>query len=561
MDNSTTFRTHNSKIWLCSLLSYFMNIKTIDDNIEVLRVTLCSQPNFSPYKLFRYLDKKTKEFILLNDLIKFLKEMNIPFEEKYLRIFIHNFDKDGDFCLNLNEFLGLILPKKNISLAKKISTNINCDYSNDIICLNEKNIFGKLICEELELIKNCIKTAKACKEMFGFTLYEAFILIAGNSKYICEKNLCNFLQKNNVMLNSNDMHQLMFRLDADNDGKISFEEFKEIFFPIKEDEIVYKINENNTNEKLSTDYNYLKNMKEKKEQVKKTNETNKNNNLVDFTFAKNSNRNSKISIKNKIEYAKSLKKLMNYQYDDDLIRNKENKPNNTDINNNNSNNREQSLYERTKYLMENKRPNLFNAKIIPKIKLPTQPPTPCHESEKIELTSKKYQFELQSNPMLIKKKNNPNISSPKSPKLIKNQRSNRYQSPKTKHTKSPLHYDYSTYSDEDGDEFFKQKKLNENKNKINITEQRVRNTNEKKHCKIFGGIDNKTEVKNNFEKMFSEDELANKKKIININDINKDIKIRKFNFISNDNNENDIKMANFDDIRKKKFKMNFKYEK
>ena len=184
MDNSTTFRTHNSKIWLCSLLSYFMNIKTIDDNIEVLRVTLCSQPNFSPYKLFRYLDKKAKEFILLNDLIKFLKEMNIPFEEKYLRIFIHNFDKDGDFCLNLNEFLGLILPKKNLSLAKKISTNINCDYSNDIICLNEKNIFGKLICEELELIKNCIKTAKACKEMFGFTLYEAFILIAGNSKYI-----------------------------------------------------------------------------------------------------------------------------------------------------------------------------------------------------------------------------------------------------------------------------------------------------------------------------------------------------------------------------------------
>ena len=43
--------------------------------------------------------------------------------------------------------------------------------------------------------------------------------------------------------------------------------------------------------------------------------------------------------------------------------------------------------------------------------------------------------------MFIKKKNNPNISSPKSPKLIKNQRSNRYQSPKTKHTKSPLHYD------------------------------------------------------------------------------------------------------------------------
>ena len=558
MDNSPTFRTHNSKIWLCSLLSYFLNIKTIDDNIELIRVTLCSQPNFSPYKLFHFLDIKTKEFILLNDLIKFLKEMNIPFDEKYLRIFIHNFDKDGDFCLNLNEFLGLILPKKNISLAKKVSTNIKYDNTDDIIYSNVKNIFGKLICEELELIKNCIRTAKACKEIIGFTLYEAFLLIAGNSKYICEKNLCIFLQKNNVMLNSNDMHQLMFRLDADNDGKISFEEFKEIFFPIKEEEIIYKINENNDNGKINNDYNYLKNMKEKKEQVKENVETNKTNNLVDFTFAKNSNRNLKMSIKTKIDYAKSLKKLMNYQYDDDLIRNKENKPNNTDINNNNL---EQSLYERTRYLMENKVPNLFNTKIPQKIKPPTQPPTPCHESEKYSPSLKKYQIEFQSNPMFIKKKNNPNISSPKSPKIVKNQRSNRYQSPKTKHTKSPLHYDYSTYSDEDGDEYFKQKQLNENKNKINNTNQRVKNLNEKKECKIFGGIDYKNEIKNNLEKMFLEDEQGNKKKVIDINDINKDIKIRKFNFISNENDENDIKMANFDDIRKKKFKMNFDYEK
>ena len=549
MDNSTTFRTHNSKIWLCSLLSYFMNIKRTDDNIELLRVTLCSQPNFSPYKLFHFLDKKTKEIILLNDLIKFLKEMNIPFEEKYLRIFIHNFDKDGDFCLNLSEFLGLILPKKNISLAKKISTNINSDDIDDIISSNVKNIFGKIICEELELIKNCIKTAKACKEMFGFTLYEAFILIAGNSKYICEQNLYNFLQKNNVMFNSNDMHQLMFRLDADNDGKISFEEFKEIFFPIKDDEIVYKINENNTNEKLITNYNYLKNIKEKKEQIKEKVEMNKNNNLCDFTFSKN----SKISIKTKIDNAKSLKKLMNYEYDDDLIRNKENKCTNIDINNNN-NNKEQSLYERTKYLIENKRPNLFNLKIPPKIKLLTQPTILCHDSEKYAPSDKKHQFEFQSNPMYIKKKNNPNISSSKIPKIVKNQRSNRYQSPKIKHTKSPLHYDYSTYSDEDGDEYFKQKKLKENKNKINHTDQRISNINEKKQCKIFGGIDYKNEVKNNFGKMVLEDEKGNKKKINDINDIDKDIKIRKFNFISNENNENDIKISNFDDIRKKNLK-------
>ena len=556
MDDLTTFRTHNSKIWLCSLLSYFMNIKTIDDNIEVLRVHLCSHPNFSPYKLFHFLDKSSKEFILLNDLIKFLKEMDIPFEEKYLRIFIHNFDKDGDFCLNMNEFLGLILPKKNKEFAKKVSSNLNPDRAEDIICSDIKKIFGKLICEELELIKNCIKTAKYCKESVGFTLYEAFLLIAGNSKYICEKNLCNFLQKNNVMLNSNDMHQLMFRLDADNDGKISFEEFKEIFFPIKEEETIYKIKENGSNGIINNDCNYLKNIKEEKEQTKEKVETNKINS-VEFTFGKSSHRNSKISIKTKSDYANNLKKLMNYQYDDDLIRNKENKPANTDIINTN---REQSLYERTKYLMENKRQSLFNAKMPPKIKLPTQPPTPSHESVKCTPVSKKYQLEYSSNPMFIKKNNNnnPNISSPISPRIVKNQRSNRYQSPKTKHTKSPLHYDYSTYSDEDGDEYFKQKKLKENNNNI---EQKVNNINEKKQSKIFGGIEYKNEIKNNFEKMFLEDEKGNNKKVFDINDISKDFKIRKFDFISNESNENDIKMINFDDIRKKNLKMNFKYEK
>ena len=247
---------------------------------------------------------------------------------------------------------------------------------------------------------------------------------------------------------------------------------------------------------------------------------------------------------------------MNYQYDDDLIRNKENKPAITDIINTN---REQSLYERTKYLMENKRQSLFNAKMPPKIKLPTQPPTPSHESVKCTPVSKKYQLEYSSNPMFIKKNNNnPNISSPISPRIVKNQRSNRYQSPKTKHTKSPLHYDYSTYSDEDGDEYFKQKKLKENNNN---TEQKVNNINEKKQSKIFGGIEYKNEIKNNFEKMFLEDEKGNNKKVFDINDISKDFKIRKFNFISNESNENDIKMVNFDDIRKKNLKMNFKYEK
>jgi Ca2+-binding EF-hand superfamily protein len=527
-----------------------MNIKSIDDNIEPLRISLCSLPNFTPNKLFNYLDQSSKKFLLLNDFIKFLNAMGIPFEEKYLRIFIHNFDKDGDFSLNFNEFLGLILPKKNNDLARKMNQDIgNKSNIGDILINNMKEIFGKLLCEELELVKNCIKTAKACKETIGFTLYEAFLVIAGNNKYINETLLYNFLQKNNIDINANDMHELMFRLDADNDGKISFEEFKEIFFPIKGEEISYNIKNNNIIIDKN-DYQYLEKEKENKDKI----EDSKITNLVNFTFAKKTNIASKITFKKNEDYMKGFNKLINYNYEDDLIKNKENIQN---TNNLTKDDQKISIYSRTKNLVENKNINLFKTKIPPKIMIPNKSSIPYLEAytQIHPPTPKKYQFDYESNPLLIKKNANQNIATtPYSPKRINIHHTSGYQSPKTKHTKSPLHYDYSTYSDEDGDEYFRQKQLKDNKS--SYTDKRMRNLNENKYTKIFGGFDYKNEIKNNLEKMFLEDESEANNKKFDISEINKEIKKRKFNFISNvnDNEENDIKMTNYDDLVRKKYK-------
>ena len=551
MENSTTFKPQNSKAWLCSLLSYFMNIKSIDDNIELLRISLCSLPNFSPSKLFNYLDHSSKRFLLLNDFIKFLNAMGIPFEEKYLRIFIHNFDKDGDFSLNLKEFLGLILPKKNNDIARKMNNDLNSsDNIEEILVKNMKDIFAKLLCEELELVKNCIKTAKACKETIGFTLYEAFLIIAGNNKYINETLLCDFLQKNNIDISTNDMHQLMFRLDADNDGKISFEEFKEIFFPIKGEESSYNNIKNNNIDigKNDLDLSYLEKNKENKEKI----EENKITNLVNFTFAKKANIASQSTFKTNEDYMKHFNKLINFNYDDDLIKNKENIQIQNDINLN-KDTQKISIYSRTKNLVANKNNNinLFKSKIPPKITIPTQSPIPIPDvfTQLHPPTPKKYQFVYESNPLLIKKNFNQNLlNTPYSPKRINIHHTSGYQSPKTKHTKSPLHYDYSTYSDEDGDEYFRQKQLRENKS--SYTDKRVRNLKENKYSKIFGGLEYKSEIKNNLEKMFLEED----KNKFDINEINKEIKKRKFNFISNDSEENDIKMTNFDDLVRKKYK-------
>ena len=527
MENLTSFRTHNSKIWICSLLTYFMNIKTIDDSIERLRISLCSQPNFSPLKLFHFLDKISKEFLLLNDFIKFLKEMQIPFDENVLRIFIHNFDKDGDFCLNLKEFLGLILPKKNSDLAKKVRFNLNNINDNeDIISINVKNIFGKILCEELELVKNCIKTSKICKEKIGFTLYEAFLAIAGNDKYITEEHLYKFLIKNNINIDTKDMHQLMFRLDADNDGKISFDEFKEIFFPIKDRVNIYEIKQENNN--IDSNFN---NKFENKNEIKYDN-------VIDFTFGEISGTKHKINKEATRNNKPEFDVLNEKKYNLSMNTNKENIQNNY-------NSQKESIYSRTRKIFQLKNPS-YTQKVAPKIIIPKKYQESYQEPMVNNIPQKKYKYNYSNNP-LLKNKNIKIDNSPYRPAKLR-KINTAYMSPKIRHTKSPLHYDYSTYSDEDGDEYFKNKRLKQNK--VSLTDKRARLMNEDKVNKVMG-LDYKKIIRNNLEKMFNEDNVEDKDEK-DINKENKKPQIKpKFNFIYNGNDENDIVIRNFDDIKLK----------
>ena len=153
---------------------------------------------------------------------------------------IHNFDKDNDFSINLNEFIGLILPRKNSALQKNILSLSNSYYNNNNnnITQEMQSSLTNLLLREMELIKKLDEISQKIKNSKIFSTYEAFMAIVGEEKYMTKLNLNNFLKENGVNVNNEEAAQLMFRLDADNDDKISYEEFKEIFYPIK-DEFVY----------------------------------------------------------------------------------------------------------------------------------------------------------------------------------------------------------------------------------------------------------------------------------------------------------------------------------
>ena len=213
-------------------------MKNFNDKIEIIREKLCQITNFNPIKLFIFLDFEKNGFLTPKNIIHFLEKTKPNFEEQHIRYLIHTYDKDEDYNLNFNEFINLILPIKNETLREKILNKLKeksdkNNNNNDIP--NEVNIiFNELITEELFFINMSLKAIKKIYDSPKFTTYDVFIDIVKKDSYITNENLSLFLKENNFQIkHQNDLYMIMFRIDADNDNKISYPEFQDIFFPLK----------------------------------------------------------------------------------------------------------------------------------------------------------------------------------------------------------------------------------------------------------------------------------------------------------------------------------------
>ena len=184
--------------------------------------------------LFNALDKDNKHFLSLKDLIMYLQDNCISYEEESLRRFIHNFDKDNDFALDYNEFKNIILPSSNHSLRNETEQRYTNEDNININTDTAYQGFIPIIKKELELVRALAGVADELKNSKDFTTYEAFVSIVNNDKYITAINLAMYLKNNGIEIEDSLISTLMHRIDSDDDGQISYDEFQEIFFPFKE---------------------------------------------------------------------------------------------------------------------------------------------------------------------------------------------------------------------------------------------------------------------------------------------------------------------------------------
>ena len=251
---------------ICStfLIKYFQTINNYEKEIESIRNEICSLKNFNPLNLFYLIDKEHKNFISMSDLKSYFDKKNINYNDLFLRKFIHHFDKDSDFNINFNEFIFILTPKKNSFLNEKIN-NTKFVFDENLNVNESEKFLINIIQKEMELINELFEFLNEIKLKENFTIYEMFLCVLNElndnnnlnnnknnfnnnnnfnnkfnnnfnnneNKYICDKDIKNFLERFGVVIGIEDAQNIIYRIDNNNDKKISYEEFREIFFPYR----------------------------------------------------------------------------------------------------------------------------------------------------------------------------------------------------------------------------------------------------------------------------------------------------------------------------------------
>ena len=228
--------------YITSNENYMSKIKfmltTIISNLNsnsIYKLSLINLQNFNIQNLFDELDTCQKGYLNSVDIIYFLKKFSLNFSEQLIRRFIQHYDKKTPYKIYFDDFKALITPKKNF---KKENEN------NNDIKGNKDELFLKILKNEFKLIVEYNEMIADIKKCENFITYEAFITISEEEKNIDKEKLKKFLGNE---YNDEDAKTLLYYLDMDNDGFLTYDEFEDFFasMPVSQDDINYMMKNEN----------------------------------------------------------------------------------------------------------------------------------------------------------------------------------------------------------------------------------------------------------------------------------------------------------------------------
>ena len=305
-------------------------LNQLNDNNK-LKSTLVNLKDFDQKTLFEQLDTLHKGYLNSVDIANFLKKFTLNFSEQLIRRLIQHYDKKTPYKLYFEDFNALITPK---TIIEEENSDKNANQQKG----NRDEIFLKVLKNEFKLIVKYHEMIVDIKKCDNFITYEAFISISEEEKNIDNGKLKKFLGNN---YSDEDIKNLLYYLDMDNDGLLTYDEFEDFFasMPVSQEDINYMNNE-------EIKYAMIAKEKSEKEINIKNNEIKAENNEMIIKKQKEENVkiNNNVVIENKIVYEENISQVtkvhkneIKYENKNILNINNENNENKNVLNINNEN--------------------------------------------------------------------------------------------------------------------------------------------------------------------------------------------------------------------------------
>ena len=305
-------QTNPQFIFLEKVKAMFITIIEKEQINNLLKISLSKIPNPNFSNFFSSITQKN--YIDLNDLKQFLELNSIKYNEQIIRRFIHIFDKHNNFCLIYEDFLKIFEPYSQ--------KEINDEYN----LMKEKDIELNVMINYLELIEQINEMIINIRNTNNFTTYEAFMGITKGNKYLDEEFLIHFLEHH---YSNEEIKNLIYLFDMDNDSLISYDEFQDFFIPLLQynEEIDINKKEEIYNNEINVENNDIVNFE-------KSGKCIINKNTVNNNLNNNENNNNNEEIENKEEINENNNDNIQIENNENIDMNEDEQKNNEIIENN-----------------------------------------------------------------------------------------------------------------------------------------------------------------------------------------------------------------------------------
>jgi Ca2+-binding EF-hand superfamily protein len=193
--------------------------------IELSRLTLCEKFDFSPSSFFSVISAGPS--ISARDLKRFLTSKSVQVSDNEVYMIIKQYSCLQDARISREDFLQMFLPSTAEELRERCLSRPLIDSCSDYTWA----CFLRVLQEELKLQRELEAAKLSLYQQEGFSVFSAFEAIARGRQLIDETDLLQYMREYRFFLSAEDVDALLRRVDLEDDGGISYNEFLEFLVP------------------------------------------------------------------------------------------------------------------------------------------------------------------------------------------------------------------------------------------------------------------------------------------------------------------------------------------